>query len=210
MSHPSEFEAFAQCEDVPLTWRVALAVAVYTYLRDAELRVLAPSDVDVEHGVVSVNRAWDRRKREIKPTKGRRRRLVPIEPAILPLLSQLKSEAEKAGRATLFAGLPSERDMARGLRRYRKKAGVERSELHEPTPTTRPIRFHDARSTGITWMAVRGDDAFEIQRRAGHRKIETTDRYVRLAEAVSSDAFGSVFSSLPGFVRGFVRSFVRR
>jgi integrase len=195
--YPSDFSQFVTCEKVPLRWRRAVAVAVYTYLRDAELRALAPDAADVEHSVLSVTQAWDRRSRQLKATKGRRRRHVPIEPAAAPLLAALRVEAEAAGRTTLLAELPSERDMAHGLRRWLKRADVTRRELHETTPTSRPIRFHDLRSTGITWMAVRGDDALKIQRRAGHRELETTERYIRLAEAVRGEAFGDVFPALP-------------
>jgi hypothetical protein len=51
--------------------------------------------------------------------------------------------------------MPSERDMARGLRRYLKRAGIDRHELGHRTPTRRPIRWHDLRATGVSWMAVR-------------------------------------------------------
>jgi hypothetical protein len=91
---------------------------------------------------------------------------------------------------------PSERDMARGLRRYLKRAGVDRHELHHRTPPTRPIRFHDLRATGISWMAVRGDEPMKIQERAGHTDFETTQRYIRMAEALR-EGFGVVFPDLP-------------
>jgi len=94
--------------------------------------------------------------------------------------------------------MPSVRDMARGLRRWLAKATAqERDELHHKTPTTRPIRFHDLRATGLTWMAVRGDDAIKIQRRAGHKDLETTLKYIRLAEDLNPGAFGDVFPKLP-------------
>jgi integrase len=195
--YPDEFSKFVACEKVPFRWRRAVAVAVYTYARDAELRVLTPDAADVEHGVLSITQAWDRRARTIKPTKGRRRRHVPIETTGAPLLAALRAEAEAEGRSTLLAELPSERDMARGLRRWLKRAGVTRRELHETTPTSRPIRFHDLRSTGITWLACRGDDPLKIQLRAGHRQLEMTERYIRLAEAVRGEAFGEVFPALP-------------
>jgi integrase len=43
----------------------------------------------------------------------------------------------------------------------------------------RPIRFHDLRASGITWMAVRGDDPQKIQARAGHTDFNTTQGYIR-------------------------------
>lgn len=44
--------------------------------------------------------------------------------------------------------MPSERDMARGLRRWLKRAGVDRIELHVTTATTKAITWHDLRATG--------------------------------------------------------------
>jgi hypothetical protein len=45
-------------------------------------------------------------------------------------------------------------------------------------------------------MAVRGDDALEIQERAGHTDFDTTQGYVRLAEAIGA-GFGEPFPTLP-------------
>ena len=59
----------------------------------------------------------------------------------MPLLKGILERAGKEGR--LVPELPSFRDMARGLRRWLKKAGITRRELHERTPTTLPITFHD-------------------------------------------------------------------
>ena len=96
--------------------------------------------------------------------------------------------------------MSSKRDMARGLRRWLWNAGVRRHELHHRTPTTRPLRFHDLRATGCTWMAVRGDDPLKIQHRAGHTDFETTQRYIRMAEA-QREGFGTPFPELPESLR---------
>jgi len=119
---------------------------------------------------------------------------LPIEPALLPLVDALKTDRARSEK--LLVGMPSKRDMARGLRRWLMRAGVDRHELHHPTPTTKPLRFHDLRATGITWMAVRGDDPLRIMQRAGHEEFETTQEYIRLAEDLRS-AFGQVFPPLP-------------
>jgi hypothetical protein len=51
-------------------------------------------------------------------------------------------------------------------------------------------------ATGITWMAIRGDDALRIQQRAGHEDFQTTQGYIREAEAIR-EGFGNVFPPLP-------------
>lgn len=190
--YPSEFLKFVTCDEVPLKWRQIVALAIYLYPRDAELRALHCRDLDVEHRSTKITKALSKRTGEVKATKGRRNRTPTMEANIVPLI-----EAMVAGRdpAELLAPwMVSE--MARGLRRYLKRAGVNRHELHHRTPTTRPIRFHDLRATGITWMAVRGDDPLKIQHRAGHTDFTTTQRYIRLAEALR-EGFGGVFPVLP-------------
>jgi hypothetical protein len=103
--------------------------------------------------------------------------------------------AESGGEG-LVCDLPSERALARGLRRWLWRAEVRRAELHKPTRSSRSSVFHDLRATGATWMAVRGDEAMKIMQRCGHENIETTMGYMRTAEAVR-DGFGEVFPPLP-------------
>jgi len=192
---PSELLLFVSCEEVPFVWRRNLAVAVYTYLRDGELRELRWEDVDLEHAVISISHAYNRRSKASKDPKtaaGVRR--VPIHPNLLPLLRAMHAEAKGDG---LVCTLPSERTMARSLRRWLRRARVMREALYEATPTRKPITWHDARATGITWLAVEGVPVAAIQRRAGHTTIETTMGYVREAEVIKGDAFGTPFPALP-------------
>lgn len=193
--YPSEVGQLLACEEVPMLWRRIVAIAVYTYLRAGELRVLRWEDVDLEHGVILVHRAYDRRNGGEKTTKGKRARRVPIEPTLAPLLREMHQESQ--GRGLVLSDMPSHRTMAKGLRRRLKRAGVDRVELHDATPTRKAITFHDLRATGLTWLAVAGLDAFKIQRRAGHADIATTDDYVRLAESLGN-GFGEPFAELPG------------
>jgi hypothetical protein len=192
--YPSEFLRFIGCGDVPLKWRLAVAVAIYLYPRDGELRVLRWTDLDLEHGTVSITKAWDRRARAEKGTKTKRVRRFNVEPALLPLLQAMREASPTAGG--LVVDLPSERDMARGLKRWLKRAGVDRAELHTGSATTKGVTWHDLRATGITWMAIRGDDTAKIRERAGHERTETTDGYIRTAQAIRT-GFGEVFPALP-------------
>jgi Phage integrase family len=101
-------------------------------------------------------------------------------------------EPDKA--ATL--ALVGQSDLARNFRVLLKRAGVTRAELDKPTPTRKPMTFHDLRATGLTWMAVRGDDALKIKQRAGHTTFQTTEGYIREAEA-TREGSGDVFPILP-------------
>lgn len=192
--YPSEFSRFLACGRVPMLWRRAVTVATYLGCRDGELRVLEWGDVDLDHCVVHVTRAWDRRAECVKPTKTGHTRRFAIEPALLPVLRAMRDECGGSG---VVVPLPSERDMARGFRRWLKHAGVDRAELHLPSATSQTIRFHDLRATCATWMIVRGDTERRVMARTGHLDRGMLDRYVRVAESVAGADFGEPFPALP-------------
>ncbi len=205
--YPSEFLRFVSCPDVPLTWRRAIAIAIYTYARAGELRALLWEDVDLEHGTIHVHRSIDKETDEEKSTKSGTARRIPIEPELLPLLRFLRAEAEEQEAAKdegervpvgsrAVVELPSKRDMARGLRRWLMRARVDRAELHHATQTRKAITFHDLRASGLTWMAVAGVEPMKIMQRAGHTDLATTMIYVRTAEELR-EGFGETFPTLP-------------
>jgi integrase len=193
--YPSEFLAFVSCPRIPMRWRRAVAVAVCTYVRGGELRALQwdAGDVDLTHGVLSITRAYSQGTKRIEQTKTGETRRFAIEPNLLPMLGALHEE--RKGKGPVLSLAP-QRNTARKLRRYLKVAGVTRPELHEGSPTRKPLTWHDLRATGITWMAIRGDDPLKIKQRAGHMTLSTTERYIRQAEAVR-EGFGDVFPELP-------------
>jgi integrase len=191
--YPSEFLAFVSCDRVPLRWRRAVALAIYTYTRDAELRELRwAGDVDLAHGVLSITRALERRTGAVKTTKSGETRRFSLEPNLLPLLRALHERAGGAGHVFSIDAT----HFSRTFRRWLTVAGVTRAELHHGTATSKAITWHDLRATGATWMAVRGDDPLKIKQRCGHASFSTTEIYIREAEAVR-EGFGEVFPPLP-------------
>ena len=196
--YPSEVSAFVAHLDVPLLWRRLVAVAVYAYMRDGEIRALTWDDVDLEHGSIHVHQALERESGELAPTKGMQNRRVPIEPELRPLLEAMRKEASATGaeHGLLFPVYPVAEHTARSLRDWLRRAGVKRAELHRASSTHKNITFHDLRASGLTWMAIRGDDPLKIQQRAGHVDFNTTQGYIRTAESVR-DGFGLPFPRLP-------------
>ena len=148
--------------------------------------------------MIHVHRAAVRSGAGEKATKTGIARRFALEAAVIPLLAAMRAEAPAASHVL---AMPSERALARAFRRWLLRAGVTRSELHHGSRTRKAIGFHDLRATGITWMAVRGDDALKIQQRAGHTDFDTTQIYIREAEAVRA-GFGEVFPELPGALLG--------
>lgn len=190
---PSEFLRLVECEAVPLAWRRLVTIAVYLAARAGELQALRWEDVDLEHGVVHIHRAFDRVTAREKQTKGEEARRFAFEPALRPLLERMREEAHGE---RVFEEFPRENQFAIQLRRHLQTAGVTRAELFTTDDTRKQLTFHDLRATGVTWMAVRGDEPLKIRHRAGHKGFATTEGYIREAIAVQ-ERFGIPFPELP-------------
>jgi integrase len=191
--YPDEAEKLLRSDRVPLEAREVYAVAIYTFMRVGELKCVAGTDVDVVHGNIHVHRAVDRDTGDEHETKGKENRRFNLEPAVVPLLKKLVG---LAGARRLFPSLPADdNDLSDTLRKHLKLAGVDRAELFISDRTRKNITFHDLRATGITWMAVRGDAAQRIQQRAGHKDFNTTQHYIREADAIG-ESFGGPFPPL--------------
>ncbi len=193
--YPSEFVQLVSCRKIPVACRRRYVMAAYTLSRAGELSALRKDAVDLERGVIHFRQATDRRtKGAFKSTKTGKARRVPIELSLRPLLEVLMREP-----GDFVIHIPVSK-RAEVLRQHLITAGVTRAELH-PAPdgvaaTWAPITFHDLRGTGVTWMALRGDDPLVIQQRAGHDDFTTTQRYLREAETLGSDGIDP-FPPLP-------------
>jgi len=194
--YPSEFLKLVSCDDVSLLRRRVYAFAVYTLSRAGEIVPFSWDDVNLDNRSLLFHEAVDRVRRPqvTKGTKGGKPRRVPIEGELWPLLAAMHASAHGVGR--VFPKMPSENGLADRLRFDMRKAGVDRRELHDKGISTKPMTFHDLRATGVTWMAIRGDEPLKIQDRAGHEDFQTTQRYIRQAEALR-EGFGDTFPPLP-------------
>lgn len=93
--------------------------------------------------------------------------------------------------------LPPDEDRAELLRKDLRTAGVDREALFvEDDPLRARLTFHNLRDTGLTWMAVRGDDPMRIQWRAGHTTFKTTQGYIAAGRNMGA-SFGKPFPALP-------------
>lgn len=206
--YPSEVMVLLSCDRVPTHWRRAYALSTYLYLRAGELEVLTWGDVDIEHRLVSINKAMQA-DGTIGPPKNGEPRRVPIEDALVPLLSAMRREAFDHARAssrrsnpdeivgeTLVVPMPQRNNRAAILRADLRRCSVTRWDLFARDATRTPITFHDLRATGITWRAVRGDPPFDVRTDAGHKSVATTEIYVRMASALKR-GFGEVFPLTP-------------
>jgi hypothetical protein len=169
-------------------------LATYFYVRGGELEALEWNSVSFEHGYVLIHRAVDGHTGDVKSTKTKDVRKVPIERALLPLLAKMHEEAGGEGKVVV---MPPRESWAARLRKYLEWAGVKRADLFADDGTRRMISFHDLRHTGITWRALRGDEPLKVQRAARHDDLRTTQRYINDAQTFEGATFGEVFPAVP-------------
>ncbi len=98
-------EARALVDEAPRADRAVWATALYAGLRRGELQALRWCDVDLERGVIRVERSWDQKAGAIEPKSRAGRRRVPLAGSLSaylaahPLLSPSDSEALPLGRS---------------------------------------------------------------------------------------------------------------
>ena len=188
------------CPAIPLERRCFYAVAVYCYTRPGEvLAFLGGRSIDLKH--VRSGSTAPSTTSSACSTNGPNRRQPALRSRArtAPLLDQMWAERPKPG-TLLF---PRFTHLAEVLREDLMKAGVKRASLHVRRQGSQPIRFHDLRATGITYMAIRGDSDQDVRERAGHADFETTLLYIRRGHlALSSAAIGRPYAALPACVLG--------
>ncbi len=79
---------------------------------------------------------------------------------------------------------------------------MTRPELFATTATSKQVRFHDLRASGLTWLAIRGDSPVQIQHVAGHTDFATTKKYIDAAGAVDLLPGEQLFPALPDRLLG--------
>lgn len=207
--YPKEAIALLACEVIELEWREVYAVALFTYVRPGELRVLTWGDVDLQLGHVSITKAWDYRDEKIKPPKTRNGvRKVPIEATLAPLLRRMREGKDGGELVVPCLSVFGEDHLAEQWRKHLLVAGVERVELHASTRTHVQSNFRSCRDSGLTWLALAGVDVTKMMRRAGHDRVQTTMGYVKLAEDLTGD-LGVPFPPLPAELVAGPESFGR-
>ena len=194
MLYPDEFAALIACKAVPIERRRLYAAALFTAMRQAEIRALEWGDVDIAHRVIAVTKSEDViRKRGVVSTKAGKVRETTIETVLVPLFEAMHKASKGQGR--VFPKMPRPNagrndGLAVLLRRDLKTAGVERSALFADTPTSMSLRFHDLRASGITWRLARGDNPMVVRQETGHADAEVQQLYVRrLREVAGAQLF---------------------
>lgn len=158
---------------LPIDDRALWATALYAGLRRGELQALRWEDVDLDAGVLRVDRSWDDKERiliEPKTLAGRRK--VPI-PAVLRALL-LEHRLRTGRREGLVFGVGSETPFCPSAVRRRAQRAWLKSSLQA-------ITLHEARHTFASLMIAAGVNAKALSSYMGHSSVTITyDRYGHL------------------------------
>jgi integrase len=154
---------------------------MYAGLRRGELQALRLDDIDVDSGVLRVQRSWDQQEGLLEEPKSRAsRRTVPITSALRELLGAHVIASGRHvglvfGRSPTTAFNPS--TLAARAKRAWHAAGLE------------PITLHEARHTFASLMIAAGLNTKAVSVYMGHASVVITlDRYGHLVPGSEAQA----------------------
>ena len=189
--YPSEVLALLECTESPLARRILYALAIYTGLRLSSLLALWWSDVDFEHGTLTVRK-----------TKTGIRQLFEVPADLSNILRRWYEHCRQPALNELV--LPDigcrKGGEAEALRTDLHSAGVERAQLFARNADIQPLRFHDCRGTFVTWALRQGRSQAWICDRTGHVTKEQMEGYARTARTLADlnyEPFPDITNAVP-------------
>lgn len=160
------------------------SVALMSGMRSGEMYALRWIDMDFVTGFISVRRQWTN-KDGICPPKWGSSRTVPISETFKKWLLEYRMRTKgftktlrdsNTGQDVTFDDyvLPELKEWQNG-----EQAQVLRDFCR--VIQIQPVRFHDLRATFITNLLTQGVPLVQVMAIVGHRKMATTDKYLRKA-----------------------------
>jgi integrase len=175
-------EARSLIAAVPAGDRALWATALYAGLRRGELQALRWTDVDLDAGLIRVERSWDPKAGPIEPKSRAGRRRVPL---VRPLRAELAAHRLRQGGGG--EGLV----LGRGERAFASGAAARRAREAWAAEGLVPIGLHECRHTYASFMIAAGVNAKALSTYMGHSSITITlDRYGHLMPGSEAEAAG--------------------
>lgn len=176
---------------LPARYRAMALLAAWCGLRFGELAELRRGDIDLEGGVVRVQRGVTRGKGEVwigDPKSDAGRRAVALPPHLVPVLEDHLAEHVGAQPGALLFPARSGQHMA--------PSSLYRVWYPAREAAGRPdLRFHDLRHTGATLAAATGATLADLMSRLGHSTSQAALRYQHAA----ADRDRAIAEALSGF-----------
>jgi integrase len=180
--------------------RAVWATALYAGLRLGELQALRDDDVDLQAGLIRVERTWDKLEGDIDPKSRSGRRKVPIVAALRAHLAAHKLRRGNEGGFFFGSGKrPFDRAMLiKRSERAWAAAAVGVFLTGRPLPVELDqIGLHEARHTCASIFIAAGVNVKVLSTYLGHSSIQITlDRYGHLMPGSESEAVGLVDTHL--------------
>ncbi len=174
-------EGAALMDALPAEDRALWATAMYAGLRRGELRGLRWSDINLETGIIRVERGWDDSQGEIEAKTRAGRRTVPILSRLRRELIAHKLRTARDAEALVFGSSPKVPFEPSTVRR-RALAAWTTTELE-------PIGLHEARHTFASLLIAAGVNAKALSSYMGHASVTITyDRYGHLMPGNEEEA----------------------
>lgn len=149
-------------------WYPHWAMAIYTGARNGELYALRWDHVDLENQTILIDSSWSK-KNGLKSTKSGDDRIIPIAPALLAVLQELKLQSGLDIYVLPRLAKWHKGDQARELRFFLAGLGME------------GVRFHDLRATFATLLLQKGVAPIKVMKAGGWKSLKTMMIYVRKA-----------------------------
>ena len=147
-------------------WYSIWAVALLTGMRNGELFALKWSDVDLEKGLITVQRSYNKRTKEFKSTKAGYWRTVPISEELNSLLKKMaRTEVFVLPRLELW----KQGQQAKVLKEFCSLIGIT------------AIKFHTLRACFATQLISDGVEPIKVMKVCGWMDLKTMGRYLRLS-----------------------------
>lgn len=157
------------------TSRYMIVTAIYTGMRLSEIQALTWKDIDWLHRTISINKSWDMKTNDFKPTKNQSsNRKIKVNPELLNYLRILRDHR----RSNLvfmnqFGTIPTSNAVNKTLRELLSSLKIKREGFH----------FHSLRHSHVALLLANGIDLYAISKRLGHSNISTTaDIYAYLID----------------------------
>ena len=168
---------------VPDGDRALWATALYAGLRRGELQALRWADVDLDAGLIRVERSWDPKAGPIEPKSRAGTRRVPL---VKPLRIELAAHRLRQG-----GGGEEGLVLGRGERPFAPGAATRRAREAWSKEGLEAIGLHECRHTYASFMIAAGVNAKALSTYMGHSSITITlDRYGHLMPGSEAEAAG--------------------
>ncbi|HVY45478.1 MAG TPA: site-specific integrase [Minicystis sp.] len=203
--YPSELLAVLGSKGIPLGRRVLYVLGCYCGLRKESLYSLLWSGVDLKHGTITVYKA--KGKKRADGADGGRPLFFQADPSVMLVLRAWREHCGSpapAERVLREVGCELRHDEAKMLREDLRAVGVTRELLFLDAANVEPLRFHDLRSTFVTWARRAGRSDAWIAERTGHLTQTMIDRYTRQAQTLADlnyEPFPNLVNAIPELTR---------